>query len=212
MFWSQKIKNFLYHIGLGNLWEKAHFSDIGIVSIIRQRLEDIELQRWFSEMNNDIKGNWDPYQSTKMSKMRTYRRIKTIDNYRYEDHLHQVTNIRHRTTMTKLRLSNHRLAIETRRYMRPYKKPNGRICPLCKKEAKDEKDLLVSCPDYQEKRKSLFECLYKEFKIPIVKMSTENIFLLLLTPPPPPPSNNVDLKKLIAQHIHDCYEITQKRS
>ena len=39
----------------------------------------------------------------------------------------------------KLRLSNHRLAIETVRYMRPYKKPNERICPLCKKEAEDEK-------------------------------------------------------------------------
>ena len=31
VLWSQKIKNLLYHIGLGNLWEEAHFSDIGIV-------------------------------------------------------------------------------------------------------------------------------------------------------------------------------------
>ena len=68
------VKNFLYHIGLGNLWEKAHFSDVGILSIIRQRLEDIELQRWFSEMNNDIRK--DPNQS---NKMRTYRKVKTID-------------------------------------------------------------------------------------------------------------------------------------
>lgn len=37
--------------GLQNLWEKAHFSDVGIVRIIRQRLEDIELQSWFSEMH-----------------------------------------------------------------------------------------------------------------------------------------------------------------
>ena len=58
--------------------------------------------------------------------------------------------------MTKLRLSNHRLAIETGRYLRPYKKPNERICPLCKKEAEDEKYFLVSCPGYQEKRKLLF--------------------------------------------------------
>ena len=71
--------------------------------------------------------------------------------------------------MTKLRLSNHREAIETGRYMRPYKKPNERICPLCRKEAEDEKHFLLSCPVYQEKRKSLFECLYKEFEIPIVK-------------------------------------------
>ena len=101
--WSQKIKNFLYHIGLGILWKKAQLPDVGTVSIIRQRLEDIELQRWFSEMNNDIRK--DPNQS---NKMRTYRKVKKIDNYRCEDYLHQVTNIRHRTTMTKLRLSNHR--------------------------------------------------------------------------------------------------------
>ena len=176
--WSQKIKNSLYHIGLGNLWEKAHFSDVNIVSIIRQRLEDIELQRWFSEMNNDKRK--DPNQS---NKMRTYRKVKTIDNYRCEDYLHQVTNIRHRTTMTKLRLSNHRLAIETGRYKRPYKKPNERMCPLCKREAEDEKHFLVSCPVYQEKRKSVFECLYKEFKISMVEMTTENVFLLLLNPP-----------------------------
>ena len=58
----------------------------------------------------------------------------------------------------------------------------------------------------KEKRKFLFECFYKEFKIPIVKMSTENIFLLLLKPP----SNNVELQKIIAKHIHDSYEIKQK--
>ena len=124
--WSQKIKNSLYHIGLGNLWEKAHFSDVGIVSIIRQRLEDIELQRWFSEMNNDIRK--DPNQS---NKMRTYRKFKTIDNYRCEDYLYQVTNIRHRTTLTKLRLSNNRLAIETGRHMRPYIRNRTKEPALC---------------------------------------------------------------------------------
>ena len=90
---------------------------------------------------------------------------------------------------------------------RPYKKPNERICPLCKKEAEDEKHFLVSCPGYQEKRKSLFECLSTKFKIPIGKMSTENIFLLLLNPP----SNNIELQKIIAKHVHECYEIRKKK-
>ena len=74
--------------------------------------------------------------------------------------------------------------------------------------SEDEKHFLVSCPVYQEKRKFLFECLYKEFKIPIKEMSTENIFLLLLNPP----SNDVDLQKLVAKHIHNCYEIRQKKT
>ena len=68
---------------------KAHYGDIGIINIIRQRLKDIELQRWL---------------------------FKTTDNYKCEDYLHQVTNTRHRIALTKLRLSNHKLAIETGRY------------------------------------------------------------------------------------------------
>ena len=34
---------------------KAHCVDIGIVNMIRRRLEDIKLQRWLSEINNDIR-------------------------------------------------------------------------------------------------------------------------------------------------------------
>ena len=47
--WSQKIKRALDQIGLGYLWTKAHENDIGILNIIKQRLKDIELQRWLSD-------------------------------------------------------------------------------------------------------------------------------------------------------------------
>ena len=53
--WSQKIKRVLDQIGLGYLWTKAHENGIGILSIIKQRLKDIELQRWLhvSDVNNN---------------------------------------------------------------------------------------------------------------------------------------------------------------
>ena len=87
----------LEQIGLGELWMKAHYADIGTVNMIRQRLKDIELQRWLSEINNDIRKD-----ANQNNKMRTYRLFKTIDNYKCEDYLHQVTNIRHRIALTKL--------------------------------------------------------------------------------------------------------------
>ena len=34
--WSKKIKSLLEQIGLGELWMKAHYADIGIVNMIRQ--------------------------------------------------------------------------------------------------------------------------------------------------------------------------------
>ena len=80
---------------------KAHYGEIGIINIIRQRLKDIELQRWLSEINNTRKV------ANQGNKMRTYRLFKTTDNYKCEDYRHQVTNTRHRIALTKLRLSNH---------------------------------------------------------------------------------------------------------
>ena len=104
--WSQKIKRVLDQIGLGYLWTKAHENDIGILNIIKQRLKDIELQRWLSDVNNDVRKDAD-----QKNKLRTFRKFKTLENYECEDYLRQVTNIRHQITLTKLRLSNHKLAI-----------------------------------------------------------------------------------------------------
>ena len=47
---------------------KGHYGDIGIVNIIRQRLKDIELQRWLSEINNDTRND-----ANQGNKMRTYQ-------------------------------------------------------------------------------------------------------------------------------------------
>ena len=48
----RKMPGCIEQIGLGDLWMIAHYGDIGIINIIRQRLKDIELQRWLSEINN----------------------------------------------------------------------------------------------------------------------------------------------------------------
>ena len=120
---AKKIKSLLEQIRLGEFWMKAHYADIGIVNMTRQRL--IALQRWLSEINNDTRKD-----ANQSNKMRTYRLFKTIDNYKCEDYLHQ--NKRHRIALTKLRLSNHKLAIEIGRYPRPFTKPAGNISPIWK--------------------------------------------------------------------------------
>ena len=74
-----------------------------------------------------------------------------------EDYLREVTNILHRITLTKLRLSNHKLAIESGRYVRPYKKPKERICSISKKDVEGEIHFSTLCPAYQEKKSTLFE-------------------------------------------------------
>ena len=65
--WSQKIERILDQIGLGYLWTKAHENDIGILNIIKQRLKDIELQRWLSDVNNDVRNH-----TNQKNKLRTF--------------------------------------------------------------------------------------------------------------------------------------------
>ena len=65
------------------------------------------MQHWMSEMKNDIRGD-----AGQNNKMRTNRKFKTIENYKCEDYLRQVTNTRHRVT-NKIAIKNHKLAIET---------------------------------------------------------------------------------------------------
>ena len=90
-FWSKKIKSLLEQIGLGEVWMKAHYTDIGIVNIIRQWLKDIELQRRLSGIHNHTRKD-----ANQRNKMRTHWLFKTIDNYKCKDYLDQVTNTRHR--------------------------------------------------------------------------------------------------------------------
>ena len=92
-----------------------------------------------------------------------YSKRQTIKMWRCEDYLHQVNNTRHRIALTKLQLSNHKLAIETGRYSRPFKKPAERTCPICKVEMEDEYHFLNICPAYQEKWSSLLDYLENEF-------------------------------------------------
>ena len=73
--------------------------------------------------------------------MNTCQKFKTIENYKCEDCLLQVTYTQHRITLTKLRLSNHKLALETDRYLRPYKKkPESKkeCVQICKLDMEDE--------------------------------------------------------------------------
>ena len=93
--------------------DKSKGNDRGILNIIKQRLKDIELQRWLSDINNDVRK-----EANQKNKLRTFRKFKAIENYKCEDYLRQVTNVQHRITLTKLRLSNHKLAIEAGRYVK----------------------------------------------------------------------------------------------
>ena len=96
------------------------------------------------------------------SKMRTYITFKS--NFEYECYL-DMTNEQQRKSMTRFRISAHRLAIERLRYTVPPTPAENRLCTHClNKEVEDEYHFLMSCSNYQQLRDTLITCIQDECK------------------------------------------------
>ena len=160
-------------------------------------------------MNNDIRRDADQ-NNKQLNKIRiVYRKFKTIENLKCEDYPRQVTNTPHRITSTKLWLSNNKLTTEAGRFLRPHKKPEEKICPICKLETEGKYHFLTVCPAYQEKRNVLSDNLKNKHLTWVNKMSPYNswfMFFFLINPPNEKP----ETQKLKAKHVFECVKIRWK--
>ena len=94
------------------------------------------------------------------SKLRTYGLFK-LEMGR-ELYLSEIKNIKIRTQLTKLRISDHNLMIEKGRHKGVHK--NLRFCSFCQGTVEDELHFLINCP------------IYKYLRIPVMNsLSIENI-------------------------------------
>ena len=98
---------------------------------------------WWDQLNNSPKA---------ISYARFKRTIK------YENYLDQIENVKHKTSLTRFRLSNHNLLIEKGRYMRPRLERNDRKCFNCPDKIEDECHFVSKCPLYIRERELLFDC------------------------------------------------------
>ena len=83
-----------------------------------------------------------------------------------EGYLDIILNRTHRIRYTKIRISNHRFAVETGRFRKIPR--DERLCLFCKKKQKnkltnsvieDEKHVLLHCPWYESLRKELYNSI-----------------------------------------------------
>ena len=96
-------------------------------------LSDQFIQDWFNQINK-------PEGKKGSNKLRTYKLFK--DNFQPEYFLTAVPTVRYRIALTRIRVSCHRLAIETGRYQKATSLPiNQRLCTLCN-QVEDEIHLI----------------------------------------------------------------------
>ena len=110
------------------------------------------------------------------------------------------------TSFAKLRLSAHKLHIETGRYCKERLPPDKRTCSICNNgETEDEYHFIMTCPKYTDLRQNLFvaiDKLYPSFNR--IDKNTKFIWLMA----------NADEKiiNLVAEYIFLCFQIRHNYS
>ena len=83
-------------------------------------------------------------QQENQGKLRTFKKFKT--NLNFQEYLNDISNIKHRQAVTKLRISSHRLPVESGRYNNnPFDKRTCKLCNL--NEVGNEQHYLMQCSD-----------------------------------------------------------------
>ena len=134
-------------------------------------------------------------QSRHSGKLRTLVQVK--NNFAFEDYLHEICNVKHRQAITKMRISAHKLPVESGRYTKtPYE---DRVCTLCQSnEIGDEFHYLLSCSNQNisETRNTFLNELYginSSFRL----FGTNNLFLYILN------IHDKSIMKIVAKYFHD---------
>lgn len=165
--WLLNIRQELYNIGLGYIWESNVVDNTSFI-IIKNRLCDIFQQKCQETISSSPKGHIFQYLTN----------VFTLQNY-----IVKVNNRQFQKELTRIRTSSHKLNIENGRFRNIVR--NERKCTKCNlEEIEDEYHFVIACPFYQEIRQNLIKPYYRK------KPSVYKFIQLLCT------SNVTDLNNL----------------
>ena len=157
-------------------------TDSIICKYILGRLSDVFHQKAHVDINREN------------SKLRTYSKIKT--KLGMEQYLTFPIKVKERISLTKLRLSNHTLMIETGRHLK-LELPQ-RCCPFCTNVIETEQHFILDCKTYSNIREEHFHEILHIF--PIFNNSSDiDKFVTLM-------SNEIYAQQM-ASFIHKAFEI-----
>ena len=111
------------------------------INSVKQRLNDVFIQNWFAGLSDSLEHS---------NRAKTY---SLFANFRFQPYLYQVTLYKFRSALTRLRVSAHRLSVETGRWHKPRAITyNERKCIFCN-QLEDEFHFLLECSLYNDLRR-----------------------------------------------------------
>ena len=143
--WCTLLKNLLSNLGLFNAW---YFQQVGnqqyFMTLVKQRLTDHFIQNWNSRLDNSSRAIF----------------YKNVTNFGFQFYLKSVNISKFRQSLSKLRMSSHRLQVEAGRWSKPNPTPhNERKCLVCNK-IEDEFHFLLECQLYTDIRHKFISQYY----------------------------------------------------
>ena len=112
----------------------------------------------------------------KSNKLRTYALFKKEPGR--EHYLREIKNVKIRTQLTKLRISDHNLMIEKGRHKGLDK--TKRFCPFCINKIEDEIHFLIKSPTYQNFRAPFLHSMFAEY-INVEDIPEKDLFIYLMS-------------------------------
>jgi hypothetical protein len=143
--WCSLLKDLLCTLGFYEVWlfQTVGDSELFLYNV-KQRLKDQFLQNWSGRLNNSSRALFYKY----------------ILNHRFQPYLDLVNVKKFRVCLSRLRVSSHRLFIESGRWTRPVSTPvNERKCTFCDK-LEDEYHFVLECVLYNDLRRQFVPVYY----------------------------------------------------
>ena len=148
--WLNVSKSFLDRIGLSNIHKDMPVKDrkIGETNRLSKSIRDREREKFEQIVFNEIQSKLEKNEG----KLVFYGQLK--NKYGYEEYL-DLPNANNRVNVTRIRLSAHKLEIETERYNEVDK--DDRICQYCRSgKVGSEYHFIFRCPNNREERGAFF--------------------------------------------------------
>jgi len=181
--WATAVKSLLYKFGFGEIWISQEIGDPEVFLFeFRQRISDCSTQDWHANINS-------------IDKLNTYCTFKSLLSI--EQYLLEVTNVKHRQALSKLRISAHRLKVEEGRHQGIEREEQ--YCMYCltngQMRVEDEFHFMIICGLYKELRMTLIQDL-------IITSSYESFVRIMQ-------EGNTDALKQISRYVFECYVLRE---
>ena len=143
--WASLVKDLLSSLGFNEVWLQQGAGNYNVfMSVLKQRLTDTFIQNWHIRLNESTRAVF--YRSIAVFQMQPY--------------LEKVNVRKFGQAFSRLRMSSHRLEIESGRWTRPIRTPIAdRKCSLCN-VIEDEFHFILECNMFVELRKKFIAKYY----------------------------------------------------